>query len=139
MTYAGSFSRSRVIFSKSCVASGLFSRSLFQVGSVIARSSGPSRRRIRLRHRHERFARSLEWAPAVRDQHVVDHENIPALPGEGYFGFGVGAADFVEHGILDGRTVAVVSIAGEPLLLELREEHLADRGILAAHVKKVRL
>ena len=29
----------------------------------------------------------------MRHQHVVDHENIPALPGEGYFGFGVGGAE----------------------------------------------
>src|SRR5262245_53506449 len=127
MTYAGSFSRSRVSFSNSCVASVLFSRRFFQIdeGSVITRSKPASRRRVGLCHRHEGLSRPLEGASAVRYQHVVDHENIPALPGEGYFGFGVGAADFVEHRVLDGRTVAVVGIAWESLLLELGDEHLA--------------
>src|SRR4029079_11591398 len=112
MTYAGSLSRSRVSFWKSCVASVLFSRRFFQIGegSVITRSRQASRRRVGLGHRHKGLSRPLEGAPAVRHQHVVDHENIPALPGEGYFGFGVGAADFVEDRVLDGRTVAVVSI-----------------------------
>src|SRR5262245_57164851 len=90
----------------------------------------------RLRHAHEDLALTRKRRPRMRDQHVVEHQQVALAPRELDSRPPVGVAQVVEDLRLDRRAVPIIGIGRQVPLGELLEQRLLDDRLQGGDVEE---